>query len=102
MKQRLTYVDMLNVAACAGVLLLHSTNGPVHHFDGNVDAGWFTGLFTHSFFLWPVDVFFMLSGVTMMGTCQELTGGVKSGSSISGGCDGWASPCWRGACSTRP
>lgn len=75
MKQRLTYVDMLNVAACAGVLLLHSTNGPVHHFDGNVDGGWFTGLFTHSFFLWPVDVFFMLSGVTMMETCRELTGG---------------------------
>lgn len=71
--KRVLYVDILNIIACAGVLLLHSTNGPVHNFNGNVNFDWFIGLFSHSFFLWPVNVFFMLSGITMMRTCYEMT-----------------------------
>lgn len=69
--KRLVWVDALNILACAGVLLLHSTNGPVHGFDGNISFNWLLGLFTHSFFLWPVDVFFMLSGATMISRCYK-------------------------------
>lgn len=41
--KRVLYVDILNIIACAGVLLLHSTNGPVHNFNGNVNFDWFIG-----------------------------------------------------------
>ena len=57
---------MLNIVACAGVLLLHCTNREVHHFMGIPSVNWFIGLFTHSFVLWPVNIFFMISGFTLM------------------------------------
>ena len=65
-KDRIIWVDALNIVACMGVLLLHSTNGQVHRFDGNVSIEWIIGLFPHGFFLWPVNVFFMLSGFTLI------------------------------------
>lgn len=65
-KERLIWIDLLNIVACAGVLLLHCTNGEVHHFSGTPSANWFIGLTTHSFFLWPVNVFFMISGFTLI------------------------------------
>lgn len=65
-KKRLTWIDALNVVACAGVLLLHCTNSQVHQFSGIPSYEWFVGLFTHSFFLWPVNVFFMISGFTLI------------------------------------
>lgn len=64
-KERLIWIDMLNIVACAGVLLLHCTNGQVHGFSGTPSLNWYIGLTTHSFFLWPVDVFFMISGFTL-------------------------------------
>lgn len=67
MKQnRLVWIDLLNIVACMGVLLLHCTNKEVHHFSGVPSVNWFIGLFTHSFFLWPVNVFFMISGFTLV------------------------------------
>lgn len=65
-KDRIIWVDALNIIACMGVLLLHCTNGQVHGFNGTISADWAIGLFTHSFFLWPVNVFFMLSGFTLI------------------------------------
>lgn len=65
MKERLVWIDVLNIVACAGVLLLHCTNAQVHGFSGTPSADWFIGLTTHSFFLWPVNVFFMISGFTL-------------------------------------
>lgn len=67
-KKRLVWIDVLNIVACAGVLLLHSTNGQVHGFSGTPSLNWYIGLTTHSFFLWPVDVFFMISGFTLIRT----------------------------------
>lgn len=64
--KRLIWIDVLNIVACAGVLLLHCTNGQVHGFSGTPSADWYIGLTTHSFFLWPVDVFFMISGFTLV------------------------------------
>lgn len=65
-KERLIWIDLLNIVSCAGVLLLHCTNEEVHHFSGMPSANWFIGLTTHSFFLWPVNVFFMISGFTLI------------------------------------
>ena len=65
-KKRLVWIDILNIVACAGVLLLHCTNGQVHGFSGTPSLNWYIGLTTHSFFLWPVDVFFMISGFTLI------------------------------------
>lgn len=65
-KERLVWIDLLNIVACAGVLLLHCTNGQVHGFSGIPSVNWYIGLATHSFFLWPVNVFFMISGFTLL------------------------------------
>ena len=65
-KKRIVWIDILNIIACMGVVLLHSTNAELHKFKGEISLNWCLGLFTHSFFLWPVDVFFMLSGYTLI------------------------------------
>lgn len=65
-KQRVLWIDILNVIACMGVLLLHCTNSEIHNFSGNVSFKWCIGIVTHSFFIWPVNVFFMLSGCTLL------------------------------------
>lgn len=65
-KERIVWIDALNIMACAGVLLLHCTNKEVHAFSGTHSANWYIGLFTHGFVLWPVNIFFMPSGFTLM------------------------------------
>lgn len=64
--KRIIWIDALNIAACAGVLLLHCTNKQVHHFSGTPSIDWYIGLFTHGFLLWPVNIFFMISGFTLL------------------------------------
>lgn len=68
-------MDVLNILACMGVLLLHCTNQEIHDFSGRLSFNWFFGLLTHSFMLWPVDVFFMLSGFTLI---RQTFGGVRA------------------------
>lgn len=63
-KNRLLWIDILNIVACFGVLLLHCTNREIHHYSGEESFNLYLGLFTHSFFIWPVTVFYMLSGYT--------------------------------------
>ena len=70
---RVLWIDVLNIIACMGVLLLHCTNRQVHEFNGHVSFEWVIGLLTHSVFLWPVNVFFMLTGLTLMR--KSLLGG---------------------------
>ncbi|WP_298071724.1 acyltransferase family protein [uncultured Bacteroides sp.] len=83
-KERIVWIDALNIMACAGVFLLHCTNKEVHAFSGTPSANWYIGLFTHSFVLWPVNIFFMLSGFTLMRKSlihdnrQDAWGGVKT------------------------
>lgn len=76
-KKRIVWIDILNIIACMGVVLLHSTNTELHNFKGEISLNWCLGLFTHSFFLWPVDVFFMLSGYTLIHKSLLVSGGVK-------------------------
>ena len=74
---REAWVDVLNVVACMGVLLLHCTNHEIHGFSGEISFDWLLGLVTHSTMLWPVDVFFMLSGYTLIrrNVSVEMGGG---------------------------
>lgn len=73
--KRILWIDMLNVFACMSVLLLHSTNSEIHHFSGHISFNWILGLFTHSFFVWAVNVFFMLSGFTLIRASLFNSGG---------------------------
>lgn len=66
MKNRIYWIDILNILACAGVLILHCTNHEIHNFSGTRTLNWYIGLLTHSLFLWPVCVFFMLTGSTLI------------------------------------
>lgn len=75
-KRRILWIDALNIFACAGVLLLHCTNAEIHSFKGIATFNWGLGVFTHSFFIWPVDVFFMLSGYTLIKTSVTEPGGI--------------------------
>lgn len=75
--KRIIWIDILNIVACMGVLLLHSTNREVHHFTGEISLNWIIGLCTHSFMLWPVNVFFMLSGFTLIKSPIIEQGGGK-------------------------
>ena len=76
-KKRIIWIDVLNIIACMGVLLLHCTNGEIHNFSGEITLNWIIGLCTHSFMLWPVNVFFMLSGFTLIKPSIIEMGGVK-------------------------
>ena len=65
-KERYVWADALNIIACISVVILHCTNGAVHNFtEFNFD--FVRGAFTHSFFLWPVPVFYALSGCMLIG-----------------------------------
>lgn len=75
--KKITWIAVLNVIACMGVLLLHSTNREVHNFSGEISMNWMIGLCTHSLVLWPVNVFFMLSGFTLVKQSIVEQGGVK-------------------------
>lgn len=65
--KRIIWMDVLNVCACMSVLILHSNSAIIHQFDGVVDGRFIWGVFTHSFFYWPVPIFLMLSGSNLIG-----------------------------------
>lgn len=73
-KERILWVDILNICACIGVLILHTTNVQVHHWDGHKNVEFWWGLTTHSIFYWPVPVFLMLSGFNLFTppTCLRI------------------------------
>ena len=66
MKKRVLWIDILNIFACFGVLIMHVSNGQVHNWDGEQNAVFWWGLLTHTFSYWPVPVFLMLSGVNIL------------------------------------
>ncbi len=66
-KDRKLWIDLLNIAACMGVVLLHCSNRQVHEWDGDFDVELAWGVFTHTFFLWPVPIFLMISGMNLIG-----------------------------------
>ncbi len=62
-KKRILYYDMLNIAACFGVLCLHH-NGMVHEYAN--DIVWKQCLVAEVLFYWAVPIFLMLSGANLM------------------------------------
>ena len=71
-------MDILNIVACIGVILLHVSNRPLIHFESTT-INFYWGAFTHSISLWPVPVFIMLSGSNLL--CRKSNssrGGVNT------------------------
>lgn len=66
-KQRLVWIDVLNTVACFAVVAMHCSNHAIHQWAGVVDADFLFGCVTHTFCLWAVPVFLMLSGCKLIG-----------------------------------
>lgn len=64
MKKRVLYFDFLNITAALGVIFLHC-NGIAHNYSDTL--AWYQALLVEVVFYWPVPIFFMLSGATLMG-----------------------------------
>ena len=69
-KKRVLYFDILNICATLGVVFLH-TNGIAHTYSNTAD--WFQALAIEVLFYWPVPIFFMLSGATLMNYRSRYT-----------------------------
>lgn len=66
-KERYLWMDMLNILACVGVLILHTNSTIVHSYSGEEGLSFLYAVFTHSAVYWPVPVFLMLSGCNIIG-----------------------------------
>ena len=62
-RPRLTWISVLNVCACICVCILHCSN---EFFDGPSGHLWYPTAVVHATFYWPVPVFLMISGATLM------------------------------------
>ena len=62
-RPRLTWINALNVFACVCVVVLHCSNA---FFDGPESKLWYPLAFVHATFYWPVPVFLMITGATLM------------------------------------
>lgn len=69
-KTRVLYYDVLNICATLGVVFLHC-NGIAHTYSNT--PAWYQALFVEVFLYWPVPIFFMLSGATLMGYRKRYT-----------------------------
>lgn len=57
------YISFLNCIACIGVVFLHANSIFWSHPTGFL---WTSANFIETFFYWPVPIFFMISGATLM------------------------------------
>lgn len=74
-KNRIIWMDVLNIIACFCVIVLHVSNHAVHSFNGKISSVFLWGVTTHSFLLWPVPIFLMLSGcntIVYQGSYKEF------------------------------
>ncbi len=63
-QKRVAYFDVLNIVATFGVIMLHC-NGIAHTYSETL--AWYQALLVEVLIYWPVPIFFMLSGATLMG-----------------------------------
>lgn len=63
MKQRVYFMDCLNIVAIMAVILLH-TSGTV--FSYRMDNHWLLAVLMQVMFIWAVPIFFMLSGANLL------------------------------------
>ena len=59
---RTIWIDVLNIVACIGVVLLHCSNNEIHNHADVLTTNYIWGAITHTFVFWPVPVFLMISG----------------------------------------
>ena len=69
-RPRLIWISVLNVVACVCVVILHCSNG---FFDGPGSEYYFPTAFVHATFYWPVPVFLMISGATLMNYRERMS-----------------------------
>lgn len=76
-KKRILWMDVLNIVACVGVVLLHC-NHQMGLYNGEMTFPIIWGIIVNSFVYWPVPVFMMLSGSNLL-CCDisKLGGGEK-------------------------
>ena len=70
-KQRILYLDVLNIFACFAVLMLHH-NGIVHNYNVN-SLAWKQALIFEVLFYWAVPIFFMLTGATLVSYREQYS-----------------------------
>lgn len=63
-QKRVLYYSVLNVLACMGVVILHCNS--VALSGAFPERAFFSAFLIHSLLYWPVPIFFMLSGATLM------------------------------------
>lgn len=64
-RKRVLYFSVLNVLACFGVVLLHCNGEAFWGFSKSLT--WISGNLIETLFYFPVPIFFMLSGATLLG-----------------------------------
>lgn len=69
-KGRILYYDILNIMATLGVTFLHC-NSLAHSYSNTL--AWYQALFIEVAVYWPVPIFFMLSGATLIGYRKRYT-----------------------------
>lgn len=62
-KERVLYIDVLNVLACLCVIFMHC-NGIVHNY--NDTRIWYESMVIETLAYWAVPIFFMISGAMLM------------------------------------
>ena len=68
--QKKMYITILNICACFGVVVLHSNKIFWTFPKGST---WVTANFLETFFYWPVPVFFMITGATLLDYRQKYS-----------------------------
>ncbi len=63
-KGRVLYYSVLNVMACLGVVILHCNSVALGTFTQK--SSFYSAFLIHSVLYWPVPIFFMLSGATLL------------------------------------
>ena len=64
---RKEWIDILNITACIGVIMLHCSNHEIHNYNGTITSEFIWGVTTHTIFFWPVPIFLMISGANLLG-----------------------------------
>ena len=70
---RTVWIDVLNIVACIGVVLLHCSNNEIHNYDGILSSNYIWGSITHTLAFWPVPIFLMISGCNLIGKKYDLS-----------------------------
>lgn len=70
---RTVWIDVLNIVACIGVVLLHCSNNEIHNYDGILSSNYIWGSITHTLAFWPVPIFLMISGCNLIGKQYDLS-----------------------------